>query len=90
MAKRVGRSKVAVQKGDIENGGKSHEGIVENLPRTGVTAEERRELISKAAYSRSERRGFAPGADLQDWLEAEAEVDEMLRKAAADSQPKST
>ncbi len=46
---------------------------------TGVTAEERRQLIARAAYFRAERRGFAPGSELEDWLAAEAEVDRMHR-----------
>jgi hypothetical protein len=35
------------------------------------------EMIRTAAYFRSERRGFAAGADLQDWLEAEAEINRI-------------
>jgi hypothetical protein len=30
--------------------------------------------IARAAYFRSERRGFAPGYELEDWLAAEREV----------------
>lgn len=37
-------------------------------------AEERDRLIAQAAYFRAEKRGFAPGCELQDWVEAEAEV----------------
>lgn len=37
----------------------------------------RRALIAETAYFRSERRNFAPGRELQDWLEAEAEVDRL-------------
>lgn len=37
-------------------------------------AEERRRLIAVAAYYRAERRGFAPGCEMDDWLEAEAEI----------------
>ena len=33
-----------------------------------------RTMIAELAYYRAERRGFAPGGELQDWLEAEAEV----------------
>jgi len=33
-----------------------------------------RRLIAEAAYYRAERRGFAPGGEELDWLEAEAEV----------------
>jgi len=35
-------------------------------------------MIAAAAYYRAERRGFAPGCDLEDWLAAEAEVDSLL------------
>lgn len=38
-------------------------------------------MIARAAYYRAERRGFAPGYELEDWLEAEAEVDASLRRA---------
>jgi hypothetical protein len=31
--------------------------------------------IAEAAYWRAERRGFEPGHELNDWLEAEREVD---------------
>lgn len=39
---------------------------------------ERHALIEKLAYHFAEERGFAPGGELQDWLRAEAEVDEWL------------
>ncbi len=32
-------------------------------------------MIARLAYFRAERRGFAPGGEVQDWLAAEAEVD---------------
>jgi hypothetical protein len=32
------------------------------------------EDIAVAAYYRAERRGFAPGGELDDWLEAEREL----------------
>ena len=32
--------------------------------------------IAEAAYWRAERRGFAPGHELEDWLSAEREIDE--------------
>jgi hypothetical protein len=38
-------------------------------------ADERQRKIELAAYYRAERRGFAPGNELEDWLAAEAEVD---------------
>jgi hypothetical protein len=35
--------------------------------------------IALAAYFRSQRRGFKPGHEMEDWLAAEAEVDQRLR-----------
>ena len=41
----------------------------------------RHELIARQAYYRAEARGFTPGAELDDWLSAEAQVDAALREA---------
>jgi len=46
--------------------------------RPAIDAEVRRQMIARAAYYRAEQRGFAGGSELQDWLEAEAEIDQML------------
>jgi hypothetical protein len=35
-------------------------------------------MICVAAYYRAERRGFAPGQEVTDWLAAQAEVDRLL------------
>lgn len=43
-----------------------------------VSAEERRRLIAEAAYFKAERRGFPEGGALEDWVEAEAEIDALL------------
>jgi hypothetical protein len=40
------------------------------------TAAERHQVIAETAYSIAERRGFVPGHELADWLEAEREVDQ--------------
>ena len=45
----------------------------------GITADERRALIARAAYLRAESRGFPPGSEAEDWLTAEKEVDALLR-----------
>jgi hypothetical protein len=42
--------------------------------------QERQRFIAEAAYYRAERRGFAPGHDVEDWLAAESEL-EMLCNA---------
>lgn len=38
----------------------------------------RRAMIEKAAYHLAEQRGFIPGNDLQDWLEAERDLQSKL------------
>jgi hypothetical protein len=40
------------------------------------TPGERHQMMEEAAYLRAERRGFAPGHALDDWLWAEREVNE--------------
>lgn len=44
--------------------------------------ERRRHMIADAAYYRAERRGFAGGDPVADWLEAEAEIDASLGGSA--------
>ena len=46
----------------------------------GVSLEEKHRLIAEAAYYRAERRRFAPGYELEDWLKAEAEVETIISK----------
>lgn len=43
-----------------------------------VPHREREAKIAHAAYLRAERRGFVPGLELEDWLEAEREIDALL------------
>lgn len=38
----------------------------------------REQMIAEAAYFRAERRGFSPGNEMSDWLEAEADVEALL------------
>jgi hypothetical protein len=49
---------------------------------TFVDPQQRASLIAKAAYFRSQDRGFAPGHELEDWLAAEVEVDAELLGAS--------
>ena len=39
----------------------------------------REQMIAEAAYFRAERRGFTPGNEMSDWLEAEADVESVMR-----------
>jgi hypothetical protein len=40
--------------------------------------EQRQEMIATAAYFRAEQRGFTGGTELDDWLAAEAEINDRL------------
>jgi len=40
-----------------------------------LDAKTRHEMIAEAAYYLAEKRGFAPGKELEDWREAESWVD---------------
>jgi hypothetical protein len=42
--------------------------------RADLSAEEIYKLIQETAYYKAKARGFAPGHEVQDWIEAEAEV----------------
>jgi hypothetical protein len=44
--------------------------------RSEETAEERFRRIALDAYYRAERRGFAPGGELDDWLAAENQAEQ--------------
>jgi hypothetical protein len=43
-----------------------------------VDPDRREEMIRTAAYRRAESRGFSPGQEMDDWLAAEADIDEKL------------
>ena len=40
-----------------------------------MSTEEIQKLIAEAAYYRAQRRGFTPGGEVDDWLEAEREIE---------------
>lgn len=54
--------------------GKAKPPTVAAHARAEITPEELRKLVSEAAYYRAKTRGFAPGHELEDWIQAEAEV----------------
>jgi len=45
---------------------------------TGITPDERSQMIAEAAYYRAEKRGFNPDGQVDDWLQAEVMIDEIL------------
>ena len=55
----------------------------ESLARAEISAEDLRKLISEAAYYRAKQRGFEPGHELEDWIQAEAEVRQRVAARSA-------
>ena len=47
-------------------------------------------LIETVAYLRAERRGFAPGHELEDWLAAEAEIERLSKARDASANPRAS
>ena len=47
-----------------------------------VSPQQRYDRVAEAAYLRAEHRGFLPGCELQDWLNAEAEIDKLLTQVS--------
>jgi len=63
---------------DIES--ESSQGTPSPEPITYEVSEgERLMRIAQTAYFRAERRGFAPGCELDDWLAAEKEIDSQSK-----------
>ena len=48
-----------------------------------------REIIAEAAYFLAEKRGFSPGEDVTDWLQAEIDIERNLRSPAFDRRSRS-
>jgi hypothetical protein len=49
----------------------------------GIPPEERKRMVAEAAYYRAERRGFATGGELEDWIQAESEIDRLIQTDAS-------
>ena len=75
MRKKTGRSN---RTATTKTTGKSVKPSRQDPALTQRSPEERWQVIAVAAYHRAEKRGFAPGDELQDWIEAEKEIDSRL------------
>jgi hypothetical protein len=60
----------------------------QHKPAETPSAKELYEMIKQAAYFRAEKRGFAPGLEVDDWREAEAEVLSKFRRTNGAAQPR--
>lgn len=58
-------------------GTRTHVGAA--IPVDTISPEKRQSMIATTAYYRAERRGFAPGCELEDWCAAEAEIDQATK-----------
>ena len=68
---------------------KSSTAATRTRPAAAVTAEQRWRMIADAAFYRAERRGFSPGGEVNDWLEAEAEIEALLAKPKSSNSKRS-
>jgi hypothetical protein len=48
--------------------------------RASIDPDVRRQLVAAEAYFRAERRGFAAGQEVEDWVAAEGVVDSRLQQ----------
>lgn len=67
----------------IEPGEAAKEALMRHAGRKGDSGtefsdEELHQLVAQAAYRRAEQRGFTPGHELDDWLEAETDIRQAL------------
>lgn len=75
VAKKSAAPKKATVKKPVSAASKSAATTKSNL-----APEQRRFYVEVAAYYIAERRGFQGGSQLEDWANAEAEIDRLLRE----------
>jgi Protein of unknown function (DUF2934) len=68
-APKAAATKAPVRKTSLEN------------PSPPMSGDELQRLVAEAAYYRAQRRGFEPGYELQDWVEAELEVKRLIGRS---------
>jgi len=70
-SEKIPRAPVSATAGKSGDGGE---------PWDKLSEAERYRMIAEAAYFRAERRGFADGSEVQDWLEAVEEIKKRFGK----------
>ena len=71
-----------LHRGRVQNGRLEQEAELSGAIPPPVSAEERQSMIAVAAYFRAQGRNFEPGRELEDWLAAQAQIDDMLSAEA--------
>ena len=56
-------------------------GFANNAARSDISPDELRKLISEAAYYKAAERGFEPGHEMDDWVQAEREVMRRIERS---------
>jgi len=82
-AKKTTRRKAAAAAAELTDGAAMV--VLESAPSamtasTSIDPDVRRQLVAAEAYFRAERRGFAAGSELDDWVAAEVAVDMRLQQ----------
>jgi hypothetical protein len=76
-------SKRVLRRGRVQNDRRDEEAETRGeIPMHLASAEERQQMIAVAAYFRAQGRNFEPGRAFEDWLAAEAQIDDMLSPEA--------
>lgn len=80
VTKRVSPGKKTPRRKSTATAELTDSGVFEMLAAASVDPDARRRLVAAEAYFLAERRGFAAGNELQDWVTAEAVVDSRLQQ----------
>ena len=67
----------ATQEATAKKAKESRKSTQGNAEKASIALEQYK-MIAVAAYYRAERRGFCGGHELEDWIEAEAEIDRVF------------
>lgn len=51
------------------------DGAQHEVPEPAGVSQDRQQMIAEAAYYLAQARGFGPGCEVEDWLQAEADID---------------
>ena len=80
VTKRVSPGKKTTKRKSAATADLTDSGVFEMLASPSIDPDVRRRLVAAEAYFIAERRGFAGGNELEDWVTAEAVVDSRLQQ----------
>lgn len=68
------------KKNEPQNTSRTYTTTQSKTTTTTVNPNDRQRMVRETAYYLAQKRGFAPGHDVEDWVTAERTVDQQLRK----------